>query len=292
MAPTIRTIGSYATQQRYSVDFFGEELFVTVTPDPSVIGQWIHDVFFHNRLSSHPLVVGVGVQWTPSGYHPASPPVSYRSDSSPDSYRSDSPPVFYSSDPPADTLQLCVGNRCIIIQLSHCERVPQVLRNFLADRDYTFVGIWNSQDAGKLKRSRHELEIAVLLDLRKFVSDSSGRTMKRCSFEKIVEENLGHSGVRLDRKVSRSDWRVYDLRYVQILQASIDVYACCKLAILDHLWEYWVNVSMESMLCCKSLNPCFKVVVKDQSWIFFLLLDCLWHFSSFFFQTVVYFFHE
>ncbi|CAH8260213.1 unnamed protein product [Arabidopsis lyrata] len=58
------------------VDFFGEEFIVTVTPDPSVIGQWIHDVLFHSRLSSHPLVVGVGVQWTPSGYHPASPPVS------------------------------------------------------------------------------------------------------------------------------------------------------------------------------------------------------------------------
>ncbi|KAG7624950.1 Ribonuclease H-like superfamily [Arabidopsis thaliana x Arabidopsis arenosa] len=238
MAPTIRTIGSYATQQRYSVDFFGEELFVTVTPDPSVIGQWIHDVFFHNRLSSHPLVVGVGVQWTPSGYHPASPPVSYRSDSSPDSYRSDSPPVFYSSDPPADTLQLCVGNRCIIIQLRYCERVPQVLRNFLADRDNTFVGIWNSQDAGKLERSRHQLEIAELMDLREFVSDSSGRrSMYNYSLEKIVEENLGYPGVRLDREVSMSDWRVYNLSYDQILQASIDVYACCSLAILDHLWE-------------------------------------------------------
>ncbi|AAG51014.1 hypothetical protein; 77417-78214 [Arabidopsis thaliana] len=238
MAPTIRTIGTYATQQRYLVDFFGEEFIVIVTPDPSVIGQWIHDVLSHNRFSSHPLVVGVGVQWTPSSYYSASSPVRYRSDSPPVRYRSDSPRVRRRFDPPADTLQLCVGNRCIIIQLSHCERVPQVLRNFLADRDYTFVGIWNSQDAGKLKRSKHELEIAVLLDLRKFVSDSSGRTMKRCSFEKIVEENLGHSGVRLDRKVSRSDWRVYDLRYVQILQASIDVYACCKLAILDHLWEY------------------------------------------------------
>ncbi|CAE5967001.1 unnamed protein product [Arabidopsis arenosa] len=238
MAPRIRTIGIYATQKKYSVDFFGEEFTVTVTPDPSVIGQWIHDVLFHSRLSSHPLVVGVGVQWTPSGYHPASPPVSYRSDSSPDSYRSDSPPVFYSSDPPADTLQLCVGKRCIIIQLFHCERVPQVLRNFLADRDYTFVGVWNSQDAGKLERSRHQLEIAELLDLRKYVSDSTGRrTMRGCSFEEIVEENLGHQGVRLDPQVSMSDWRVYDLGYDQILQASIDVYACCQLAILDHLWE-------------------------------------------------------
>nr|BAB03152.1 unnamed protein product [Arabidopsis thaliana] len=209
MAPRIRTIGSYATQEKYSVNFFGEELTVTVTPDPSVIGQWIHDVLSNNRFSSHPLVVGVGVQWTPPGY-----------------------------DPPADTLQLCVGNRCIIIQLSHCDRVPRVLHNFLAYPDYTFVGVWNSQDARKLERSRHQLEIDDLLDLRKYVEDSSGRrSMRGCSFEVIVEECLGYRGVRLDREISMSDWSAYELCDDQILQASIDAHVCFKLGVKYRLWK-------------------------------------------------------
>ncbi|KAL9291139.1 putative 3'-5' exonuclease domain, ribonuclease H-like superfamily [Arabidopsis thaliana] len=353
MAPRIRSIGSYATQGKFSVDFFGDEFIVTVTSDPSVIGQWIHDVL---RFSSRPLVVGVGVQWTP---HPTSPParyhspVSYHSDSSPvthhyDSppvcYRSDSPPAQYCSvspparyssdsppaqyrsvsppaqyrsvsppalyrsvspparyrsvsppvryrsdsppaqfrsvspparylsdsplvryrsvspparylsvspparyrsvsppacsDPPANTLQLCVGNRCIIIQLFYCNRVPHVLRRFLGDRNHTFVGFWNSQDAGKLKRSRHRLEIAELLDLRNHVVDSRGRGLKGCSFEVVVGECLGYRGVRLEKAIGMSDWSVYDLSYDQILQASIDVYVCSKLGFRNRLWEF------------------------------------------------------
>ncbi|XP_019093215.1 PREDICTED: AP-3 complex subunit delta-like [Camelina sativa] len=90
-------------RKKYFVDFFGEEFTVAVTSDSSVIG---HDVLFHNRFSSHPLVVGVGVQWTPPGYY---------------SDFDSSLCGYY--DPPADTLQLCVGNRCIIIQLSHCNRL-------------------------------------------------------------------------------------------------------------------------------------------------------------------------
>ncbi|AAG51007.1 hypothetical protein; 73797-74486 [Arabidopsis thaliana] len=170
MAPRIRTIGSYATQEKYSVNFFGEELTVTVTPDPSVIGQWIHDVLSNNRFSSHPLVVGVGVQWTPP--------------------------------------------------------------------DYTFVGVWNSQDARKLERSRHQLEIDDLLDLRKYVEDSSGRrSMRGCSFEVIVEECLGYRGVRLDREISMSDWSAYELCDDQILQASIDAHVCFKLGVKYRLWK-------------------------------------------------------
>ncbi|CAE5967000.1 unnamed protein product [Arabidopsis arenosa] len=228
MAPRIRPVGSYATQEKYSINFFGEELIVTVTPDPSVIGQWIHDVLSNNRFSSHPLVVGVGVQWTPPGYYSDSPPVNHYSDSSSGGYY----------DPPADTLQLCVGNRCIIIQLSHCDRVPRVLHYFLANPDYTFVGVWNSQDARKLERSRHQLEIDDLLDLRKYVEDSRGRrSLVRCSFEVIVEECLGYRGVRLDREISMSDWSAYDLCDDQILQASIDVHVCFKLGVKYRLWK-------------------------------------------------------
>ncbi|CAL9220536.1 unnamed protein product [Arabidopsis halleri] len=343
MAPRIRTIGSYATQQKFSVEFFGDEFIVTVTSDPSVIGQWIHDVLRYNRFSSHPLVVGVGVQWTPpptspparyhsdsspvsyhsdsppARYHSDSPPARYHSDSSPVTYHSDTPPVRYRSDspparypsdspparyssvspparypsvspsaryrsvspparyhsvspparypsdspparypsdspparyrsvspparylsdPPANTLQLCVGNRCIIIQLFYCNRVPHVLRRFLADQNHTFVGFWNSQDAGKLERSRHRLEIAELLDLRKYVADSRGRSLKGRSFEVVVEECLGYRGVRLEKAIGMSDWSVYDLSYDQILQASIDVYVCSKLGIRHRLWEF------------------------------------------------------
>ncbi|KAL1219402.1 hypothetical protein V5N11_007929 [Cardamine amara subsp. amara] len=122
MAPTITIIGNYNTHQDYSVDFFGEDLIVTVTRTPSVIRQWIHNVHFFNRFTSHPLVVGLGVMWTRPGYYSTDP-------------RSES---YYAYGSPADTLQLCVGRRYLIIQLSHCDHVPDALHFFLAH--YTHVG--------------------------------------------------------------------------------------------------------------------------------------------------------
>lgn len=207
MAPRIirRIITKHLTQPECYIDFFGKILNVTVTEYASVIRPWISTVRFFNRRSSHSLVVGVGVQWTPDG----------------------------TSDPLPDVLHLCVGNRCLIIQLNLCNRIPNVLRRFFADRRITFVGIWNSQNKGKLERCRHGLEIWRLLDVRQYLD----RSLWNCSFEKIVKECLGHEGVRLDQNISTSDWGIRFLSNHQILQASQDSYVCFKLGVMERLWE-------------------------------------------------------
>ncbi|AEC09207.1 putative DNA helicase [Arabidopsis thaliana] len=196
-------------ENRY-IDFFGERLIVTVTHTTSTIRRWIHSIRFFSRLrSSHPLVVGLDVQWTPGG-----------------------------SDPPPDILQLCVGNRCLIIQLSHCKRIPEVLRSFLEDETITFVGVWNSQDQGKLERFRHQLEIWRLLDIRHYLPTR----LLNSSFEKIVEECLGYKGVRKDKEICMSNWGARSLSHDQIVQASDDVYVCCKLGVKECIWKERSNV--------------------------------------------------
>ncbi|EOA31416.1 hypothetical protein CARUB_v10014596mg [Capsella rubella] len=211
MAPTIRTIGSFRTHQKHLIDFYGEDLIVTVTPTATVIRRWIRSVRSYNRNHSvHPLVVGVGVQWTPDSSDP---------------------------DPPPETLQLCVGSRCLIIQLGHSYRLPKVLRTFLADPKTTFVGVWNGQDQKKLAGCSHRVEIREILDLRLYVKDSRGAMMRLCSFEQIVKERLGRAGVRLDPAICMSDWGVYILSHDQVLQASIESCVCFKLAVEERLWE-------------------------------------------------------
>ncbi|CAH8356761.1 unnamed protein product [Eruca vesicaria subsp. sativa] len=209
-------MGEYKTHQVYFIDFFGQNLDVTQTDTPSIIRRWIHnEVYLHRRSrASHPVVVGVGVQWTPSWYF--------------------SPPAH---DRAADTLQLCVGTSILIVQLSYCNRLPLVLRRFLTNPDTTFVGFWNSQDARKLEMSRHQLEIGELLDVRKYVADSEGRSMRGRSFEKIVEECMGLEGVKLERKISKSDWSVDYLSKEQIIQVSVDAYVSCKLGVDSRLWQ-------------------------------------------------------
>ncbi|CAH2059126.1 unnamed protein product, partial [Thlaspi arvense] len=175
------------------INFIGRVLVITVTRSASVISRWIRTVHYFNLSSRHPLVVGVGVQWTPFRY-----------------YR----------DPLPDVPTLCVGNRCLIIQLKHCNRT------FLADRGITFLGIWNSQDKGKLERCSHRVEIWRLLDVRLYLS----ARLRNCSFEKIVNEYL-------EKKISTSDWGVRILSNNQIFQASEDSYVSFKLGVKQRLWE-------------------------------------------------------
>ncbi|KAJ4886416.1 hypothetical protein Rs2_26164 [Raphanus sativus] len=216
MAPTIKTMGEYKTQQVYFVDFFGQNLDVTQTETPSIIRRWIFNVIYRHRRSRspHPLVVGVGVQWTPSWHF--------------------SPPAY---DRAADTLQICVGTSILIVQLSYCKRVPNILRRFLKNPNTTFVGFWNSQDERKLKMTRHRLEIGELLDVRKYLANQEGRSLRGRSFEKIVEECMGLEGVRLDRKISKSDWSVGYLSDEQLIQASVDAYVSFELGVHNRLWQ-------------------------------------------------------
>ncbi|CAL9220538.1 unnamed protein product [Arabidopsis halleri] len=211
MAPTIKTIGSFRSHQKHLIDFFGDDLIVTVTPTATVIRRWIRSVCSYNRNHSvHPLVVGIGVQWTPDSSDP---------------------------DPSPKTFQLCVGSRYLIIQLGDCYCLPNVLRTFLADPNTTFVGVWNGQDQRKLATCRHQLEIGKLLDIRLYVIDSRGIAMRFCSFEQIVKERLGREGVRLDPAICMSDWGVYMLSHDQVLQASIESCVCFMLAVEERLWE-------------------------------------------------------
>ncbi|KAL0676068.1 hypothetical protein Bca4012_004049 [Brassica carinata] len=103
--PPIRTVAIYNTHEVHSIDFFGNEVTVTVTADASVICEWISNVHTYDcaplTYSHHPLVVGVGVQWTPFCYGDSSPG-SYNSDE--DSYSPPPPPRRYTTSIVQQTL--------------------------------------------------------------------------------------------------------------------------------------------------------------------------------------------
>ncbi|KAH0855631.1 hypothetical protein HID58_004021 [Brassica napus] len=132
------------------------------------------------------------------------------------------------------TLMLCVGTSCLIIQLSHCKRVPDIIPRFLTDPNTTFVGIRNCQDAKRLARTRHQLEIGELLDARMYVVDSQGRSLRVVRLRRLLRM-YGFRGVKLDRGISRSDWSVEYLSNDQILQVSVDAYVCFKLDVSARL---------------------------------------------------------
>ncbi|WZY73858.1 hypothetical protein YC2023_006098 [Brassica napus] len=91
----------------------------------------------------------------------------------------------------------------------------------------------------RLARTKHQLEIGELLDVRNYftLTDWHGRSFRPRSFEEIVETCMGFRGVRLDKNISKSNWSVGYLSHDQLLQASVDAYVCFKLGVDARLWE-------------------------------------------------------
>ncbi|KAF5738777.1 hypothetical protein HS088_TW13G01678 [Tripterygium wilfordii] len=201
----------FSDHREFTVLFFGTPVKVTVTKTSSVVRSWLHTVFYRYRRFYHRsrLVVGLGVQWTP----------------------------FSGPNSPADTLQLCVGQRCLIFHLCNADTVPRKLRRFLLDPQITFVGFWNSMDARKLRDSWHDLQVHSLLDLRKHVKTDFGESLAGASVEKIVKEFLGFDGVRLDREISMSYWNAYELTHKQVLQACVDAHVAFLIGKNIRAWE-------------------------------------------------------
>jgi len=211
----------FHTHRLYNVNIHGNEIKVTVTAVASVVRKWISTTLFLFRrrtyLQSNHLVAGLGVQWTPNGRY--------------------SPP---------DTLQLCVGHRCLIFQLAHANYIPRNLRNFLQNPNHTFVGFWNHSDRRKLEElSVHQLRMyREPLDLRHCVQvvdeDGDEEGLARASVPEIVEKCLGYDVEdELRGEIGRSDWNDEDLRHEQVVYASVDAYCAFLIGKNIKAWKYY-----------------------------------------------------
>ncbi|KAG5105287.1 hypothetical protein JHK82_042257 [Glycine max] len=193
----------------HEIHTVGTELSVTVTAKASVVREWLSSrLYFRQQyVRRKRLVVGLGVQWTGG------------------------------SDSPADTLQLCVGRRCLIFQLAHAKSVPKKLRTFLLDASHTFVGFWNHLDRRKLESSEHGLEmVRDPLDLRRYAKTEDGDDLTQASVEEIVEKCLGFE-VEQRSEISMSNWNDEYLSDDQIAYATIDARCAFLIGRKSRAWE-------------------------------------------------------
>ncbi|KAI3975885.1 hypothetical protein MKX01_031768 [Papaver californicum] len=192
----------------FEVTFFGKSITTTLTSKPSEISLWIRSCLYHHRRNQYNLVVGLGVQWLPHTYS--------------------------SDDYPAETLQICIGIRCLIIQLSHTPYLPKFLRRFLANEKFTFVGIWNYSDYSKLSKSEHQLFVSRLINLSKF---RLGSETSSGSMENLVRDYLGFN-VRKDENIGRSNWNARNLSIDQVQYAAVDAHASFEIGKKVGAWKY------------------------------------------------------
>ncbi|OEL33108.1 hypothetical protein BAE44_0005876 [Dichanthelium oligosanthes] len=198
----------------YTVRFEGNAITATVTSSGEAVERWVDEVLSVHRPRLHKLVVGLDVEWRPS-YGPE-----------------------YS---PTALLQLCVGRRCLILQLLHADYIPDALVHvkseasmveapspnsvqFLGDADYRFVGVGVGADAERLSYDHDYLEVANTVDLREVAAEEMNRPDLRHAGLKDIASAVMGANVEKPRRVTMGRWDDYYLSNEQIEYACIDAF--------------------------------------------------------------------
>lgn len=195
----------------YTVDLHGTKITVTVTAFPSVVKKWLSTTLLFRRhyVRKNQLVVGLGVQWLPRRRNIT-----------------------------AATLQICVGQCCLIFQLAQAESVPERLRRFLNDPNHTFVGFCNKSDNRKVKSSKHELEMfGDPLDLRLYAAKLCNEDLAGASMEEIVKKCVGYE-LDQSRDIGKSDWSEENLNEDQVGYGCVDAYCAFLIGKNMKAWEF------------------------------------------------------
>lgn len=205
-APAITIIDHelpYDTHNTYEVNFYGKSIHTTVAVDGQIVTEWISDVESFNRDRLHQLMVGLDVEWRPSFNR-------------------------YVSNPAA-TLQLCVGDRCLIIQLIHTPSLPQSLVDFLANPNYTFVGVGIREDLEKLEEDYEFGFNTNTVDLRQLAADYYGRRELKNSGVKALASLVLQKEVHKPKNVTMSRWDNQWLTPIQVRYACVDAFVCFEI---------------------------------------------------------------
>ncbi|KAL6500033.1 hypothetical protein OROGR_027944 [Orobanche gracilis] len=181
----------------YNVQFLTEEIETTVTSEASVVAKWIKSI-----RREEVRIVGLDVEWRPNFSSGRRNPVA--------------------------TLQLCIGERCLIYQIIHSHQIPRSLVSFLSlSRKFshiTFVGVGIKSDLEKLQSDYGIGGAARCVDLRELAAaEYDYKELERASLKMLASVVLGKE-VEKPRAVTLSSWDEECLTPEQVKYACIDAY--------------------------------------------------------------------
>jgi len=216
---SIRLRRSTPSHDAYTVRVYDSRFAALATVRPADARRWVATTrWLHGGLHhAGRLVVGLGVQWTPTRL------------------------PLHGAPPVPATLQLCVGHRCLLFHLAHADAVPEALRRFLADPRVTFVGSGSANDR-RMLWEHYGLHVERGRELRAV----SG--MGNASLEDMADRFLGYTGIRKPREVAMSAWHAPRLSPDQVQYACVDAYLAFRLGLV--LCPDARTSSTESTTCC------------------------------------------
>jgi len=124
-------------------------------------------------------------------------------------------------------LQLCVEDKCLIVQLFCMNNMPSSLQSFLMDSSFEFVGVGVMNDIDMLKKN-YGLDCNTGTDLVKFAKKKWPEKITSGSLKYLAKELVGLE-MEKSKAVVTSDWKAKELNEAQVQYACIDAYASFKI---------------------------------------------------------------
>ncbi|XP_060217136.1 3'-5' exonuclease-like [Lycium barbarum] len=186
---------SSGTTSRYHIKFGGQTIETTVTDKAAIANQWASEML--SKYSGKQTVVGLDTEWRPT-FMP------------------------YTSNKSA-TLQLCINNSCLIVQLFYLDEIPQTLKKFLANPNFIFVGIEVAEDILKLK-NEYGLVCSSKADIRDVAKNKWPGRFSRPGLKDLANAICGLYMAK-PKHVCQSNWEARVLNDGQVEYACIDAYA-------------------------------------------------------------------
>ncbi|XP_004231298.1 3'-5' exonuclease-like [Solanum lycopersicum] len=186
---------SSGTTSKYNVKFGGQTIETTVTNKAAVANEWANAML--SKYSGRQKVVGLDSEWKPTFSNKSA------------------------------TLQLCIANTCLIVQLFYLDEIPQSLKKFLANPNFVFVGVEVAEDILKLK-NEYGLVCNSHEDIRDVAMNKWPGRFSRPGLKDLASAISGLYMTKPDH-VCQSNWEASVLSEAQVEYACIDAYASYKI---------------------------------------------------------------
>ncbi|XP_047331915.1 Werner Syndrome-like exonuclease [Impatiens glandulifera] len=188
---------------KHLINFAGTTIETTVTSNAAAVDKWVEDIL--TQHGSHPTVVGLDVEWRPH--------------------------VFSSMSNKSATLQLCIANKCLILQLFYLvnDEIPLSLKSFLLNTNFTFVGIEVDDDVKKLT-CEYGLECGATADIKVLAMKRWPGKYSRPGLKDLAFDVSGLKMTK-EKHVCMSNWEARVLNDGQVEYACVDAYASYRVGL-------------------------------------------------------------
>ncbi|XP_009592626.1 3'-5' exonuclease-like [Nicotiana tomentosiformis] len=190
---------SGTTTLKYRIKFGGRTIETTVTNKAAIANEWATEML--SKYAGKDTVVGLDNEWRPN-FSP------YRGNKT-------------------ATLQLCIDDRCLIVQLFYLDEIPQTLKTFLANPNFIFVGVEVAEDILKLK-NEYRLVCNRSADIRDVAKSTWPGRYSRPGLKDLAKDICGLYMPK-PKHVCMSNWEARVLSESQVEYACIDAYASYKI---------------------------------------------------------------